>query len=111
MRVTSGELKDEAADADDAMIKPLAPGAGLSAWMFLAAVILVVFCGLFPVLRKVGPSDAPVTVTMPQAIAMVMLTVAAAMLLFCGAKAGAIVKTKTCQAGITAIVGILGLAW
>jgi anaerobic C4-dicarboxylate transporter DcuA len=110
-RVASGELTESKGTMDDALSAPLAPGAGLSAWMFLSAVILVVFCGLLPVLRRVGPSDAPVMVTMPQAIAMVMLTVAAAMLMFCGAKAGAIVKTKTCQAGITAIVGILGLAW
>jgi anaerobic C4-dicarboxylate transporter DcuA len=40
-----------------------------------------------------------------------MLAVAAAMLLFTGASASQVVKTKTCQAGITAVIGILGLAW
>jgi len=44
-------------------------------------------------------------------IAIVMLTLAALMCLFADASAGAIVKSKTCQAGITAVIGILGLAW
>jgi len=44
-------------------------------------------------------------------IAIVMLGLAALMLLFTRASGSAIVKTKTCQAGITAVIGILGLAW
>jgi anaerobic C4-dicarboxylate transporter DcuA len=44
-------------------------------------------------------------------IAIVMFTVAAAMLLFTRAPVDQIVKTKTCQAGLTAVIGILGLAW
>ena len=44
-------------------------------------------------------------------IAIVMLTVAAVMLLFTRAPVDQIVKTKTCQAGLTAVIGILGLAW
>ena len=44
-------------------------------------------------------------------IAIVMLSLAALMCLFAGASASAIVKSKTCQAGITAVIGILGLAW
>ena len=52
-----------------------------------------------------------VTVSMPMTIAIVMFTVAAAMLLFTRAPVDQIVKTKTCQAGLTAVIGILGLAW
>jgi anaerobic C4-dicarboxylate transporter DcuA len=44
-------------------------------------------------------------------IAIVMFTVAAAMLVFTHAPVDQIVKTKTCQAGLTAVIGILGLAW
>jgi anaerobic C4-dicarboxylate transporter DcuA len=40
-----------------------------------------------------------------------MFAVAAAMLLFTRAPVDQIVKTKTCQAGLTAVIGILGLAW
>ncbi|MBX7246249.1 MAG: anaerobic C4-dicarboxylate transporter [Candidatus Sumerlaeaceae bacterium] len=86
-------------------------GGALSAWMFLVAVFLVVCCGLFPNLRKVGTEAAPVTVSMPMTIAIVMMGVAAAMLLFTRTSATTLVKTKTCQAGITAVIGILGLAW
>jgi anaerobic C4-dicarboxylate transporter DcuA len=109
-RVASGELKDSTGDANE-IVTPLPPRAGLSAWMFLAGVLFVVACGLFPAIRRVGAAAPPVTVSMPMTIAIVMLAVAAAMLLFTRAPAAQIVKTKTCQAGITAVIGILGLAW
>src|SRR5206468_5818142 len=48
---------------------------------------------------------------MPQTIAIVMLALAALMLIFTKAPAAQILKTKTAQAGLTAVVGILGLAW
>ena len=48
---------------------------------------------------------------MPVTIAIVMFAIAALMLMFTSAKGDQIVKTKTCQAGITAVIGILGLAW
>lgn len=109
-RVASGELKDSTTEVD-ASSTQLPARAGLSAWMFLAGVVLVVACGLFPALRQVGDPDAAATVSMPMSIAIVMLAVAAAMLLFTGASGAQIVKTKTCQAGVTAVIGILGLAW
>jgi anaerobic C4-dicarboxylate transporter DcuA len=165
-RVASGELKEEAAAAQDA---PLPARAPLSAWMFLAGVLIVVLCGLFPKLRQVGhvappappvaaamastrsadpepadtaatapavPTDpeaantptttpapappvapkpaaapAPISVSMPMTIAIVMLGLAALMLTFANAPVAKIVTSKTCQAGITAVIGILGLAW
>jgi anaerobic C4-dicarboxylate transporter DcuA len=54
---------------------------------------------------------APVVVSMPMTIAMVMLALAALMLVVTGVPAGEILKTKTAQAGMTAVIGILGLAW
>jgi anaerobic C4-dicarboxylate transporter DcuA len=159
-RVASGELKEDESSAAGENA-PLPPRAALSAWLFLAGVMLVVICGLFPKIRQVGhvaptpapaavqtadpeadntattspaatsqtadpeaadtattapaaPASAratPVTVSMPMTIAMVMLALAAIMLIATKAPAGQIVKTKTCQAGITAVIGILGLAW
>jgi anaerobic C4-dicarboxylate transporter DcuA len=44
-------------------------------------------------------------------IAIIMLAIAALILVTTKASGGAIVKTNTCQAGITAVIGILGLAW
>ena len=49
--------------------------------------------------------------TMPISIAIVMLAVAAVILTVTKAPVGEVPKSKTCQSGITAIIGILGLAW
>jgi len=170
-RVAAGELTESEVTAQDA---PLPPRAGLSAWMFLAGVIIVVLCGLFPAIRQVGhvappkpaavatvaasiqtadpepadtastapavptdpeaantpttvpapapapvapptsaptPAPTPITVSMPMTIAIIMLAIAALMITFTKAPVAKIVTTKTCQAGITAVIGILGLAW
>ena len=113
-RVAAGELtmtKDSEASASSA---PLAAAGGLVGVDVPGRrLLIVVCCGLFPVdCAKVGAGGcAASTVSMPMTIAMIMLTVAAAMLLFTARRAAQIVKTKTCQAGITAVIGILGLAW
>jgi len=109
-RLAAGDI-DPTEVPDEATPAPLPPRAGLSAWLFLTGVAIVVCCGLFPAIRQVGPPDARATVSMPMTIAIIMLMVAAAMLLFTRAPADQIVKTKTCRAGLTAVVGILGLAW
>ncbi len=136
-RVAAGEVEGpEAAGAATAAgaEKALPKRAALSAWMFLGGVLVVVCCGLFPGLRHVSAdtvaatmpattaatttaaASAPaavkvITVSMPMTIAIIMLALAALMLLFTKASAANIVKTKTCQAGLTAVIGILGLAW
>ena len=110
-RLAAGEIGETKATTEESGQAALLPGAGLSAWMFLAGVGVIVCCGLFPALRKVGPAEAPVTVSMPMTIAIIMFAVAAAMLMFTRAPVDQIVKTKTCQAGLTAVIGILGLAW
>jgi anaerobic C4-dicarboxylate transporter DcuA len=110
-RLAAGEIEEPKETKEESTPTELPPRAGLSAWMFLAGVGVVVVCGLFPAVRTVGPADAPVTVSMPMTIAIVMFAVAAAMLMFTRAPVDQIVKTKTCQAGLTAVIGILGLAW
>lgn len=110
-RLAAGEIEGPTGTMETPAEAPLPPRAGLSAWIFLGSVAVVVCGGLFPALRSVGPVEAPVTVSMPMTIAIVMFTAAAAMLLLTRAPADQIVKTKTCQAGLTAVIGILGLAW
>jgi anaerobic C4-dicarboxylate transporter DcuA len=91
---------------------PLKPGAKASAFIFFAGVALVVLVGIFPALRTVpGRVSAPVVVGMPVAIAIVMLAAAAVILVVTRAPVGEVPKCKTCQSGVTAIIGILGLAW
>lgn len=99
------------AQADDLIAPPLPSGAALSAMMFLIGVAAVVACGLFPPLRTVRNAATPTVVSMPMTIAIIMLALAALMLIFTGASASKIVSTKTCNAGLTAVIGILGLAW
>lgn len=110
-RLAAGEVEDTKHAGQDSLSTPLPARANASAWLFLAGVGIVVCGGLFPALRKVGPAAAPVTVSMPMTIAMVMFSVAAVIVLVTSAPIDRIVKTKTCQAGLTAVIGILGLAW
>ena len=48
---------------------------------------------------------------MPVAIEIVMLAIAAILLLVTKVKSDAVTKTQTCRAGLTAVIGIFGLAW
>ena len=80
--------------------------------MFLLGVALVVAAGLFPVLRpaflKAGKS---VPLDMATTIQIVMLSMAALILAVTRVPAGNVPKTPSSQAGVTAVVGIFGLAW
>jgi anaerobic C4-dicarboxylate transporter DcuA len=74
--------------------------------------VVVVAAGIFPAIRTVsGTGPTPVVLTMPISIAITMLAVAAVILTVTKAPVDEVPKSKTCQSGITAIVGILGLAW
>jgi anaerobic C4-dicarboxylate transporter DcuA len=112
-RLRAGEVSPPGfGKGDVAASAPLKKGAKASALLFFGGVALVVLAGIFPALRTVpGKAAEPVVVSMPIAIAIVMLAVAALILAFTGAPAGEVPKCKTCQSGITAIIGILGLAW
>ncbi len=91
---------------------PLKNGAKASAVIFFAGVAMVVLAGIFPEVRTViGSGEEPTELKMPIAIAIVMLTVAAVILAVTKAPVGEVPKCKTCQSGVTAIIGILGLAW
>jgi anaerobic C4-dicarboxylate transporter DcuA len=109
--LASGELQPPA-KVSGAEPPPLQKGAQASAYIFLAGVFLVVLAGIFPALRTVaGSAEEPIVLTMPVAIAIVMLAVAAIILTVTKAPVAEVPKCKTCQSGVTAIIGILGLAW
>jgi anaerobic C4-dicarboxylate transporter DcuA len=113
-RLRSGELAPPSRqDSGTAAAPPeLKRGAKASALIFFGGVGLVVLAGIFPGLRTVpGKAAQPILVGMPIAIAIVMLAVAALILAVTGAPAAEVPKSKTCQSGVTAIIGILGLAW
>jgi len=113
-RLQAGELTPPSRQGAGANTEPppLRRGAKASAFLFFGGVALVVLAGLFPAWRTVpGKTTDPTGVGMPIAIAIVMLAVAAIILTVTKAPVAEVPKCKTCQSGITAIIGILGLAW
>lgn len=113
-RLKAGELTPPSRKGAGASAEPppLKRGAKASAFIFFGGVALVVLAGLFPALRTVpGQAADTAVVGMPIAIAIVMLAVAALILTVTKAPVGEVPKCKTCQSGVTAIIGILGLAW
>jgi anaerobic C4-dicarboxylate transporter DcuA len=116
-RLAAGEIQAPHSKAAKATVLPAA--AKTSALIFLTGVALVVVLGLFPNLRtlsgggqpEANPPVPPVTIAMPVAIEIVMLAVAAVLLLVTKVKSDVVTKTQTCRAGITAVIGIFGLAW
>jgi len=113
-RLNAGELTPPSRQGAGAGTEPppLKRGSMASVVIFFGGVALVVLAGLFPALRTVpGKSTDPIVVGMPIAIAIVMLAVAALILAVTKAPVAEVPKCKTCQSGVTAIIGILGLAW
>jgi anaerobic C4-dicarboxylate transporter DcuA len=111
-RLNAGEIQPPGASKVQGGKKELPKGARLSAVMFLAGVALIVLAGLFPGLRPLitkGSASAPLG--MADTIQIVMLALAALMLLASRAPAAKIPKTEVAQAGLTAVIGIFGLAW
>ena len=113
-RFKAGELGPSSRQGKGAtaVIPALKPGAKTSAFVFFGGVALVVLAGLFPAVRTVpGKLAQPFVVSMPFAIAIIMMAVAAIILAATRSPVAEVPKCKTCQSGITAIIGILGLAW
>jgi anaerobic C4-dicarboxylate transporter DcuA len=109
-RLASGEVKLHSA-VGQGTTAPLKGGAKASALIFLVGVAIVVLAGIFPELRTVPGVEKPVVLSMPNAIAIVMLAIAAVILTVTRAPVAEVPRSKTCQSGVTAIAGILGLAW
>jgi len=111
-RLFAGDAQPPAGAEKKAKPAGLKKGAKLSTVVFFAGVFLIVLAGIFPSLRTVpGKSATPFVISMPMAIAIVMLAAAAIILTLAKAPAAEVPKSKTCQSGVTAIIGILGLAW
>jgi anaerobic C4-dicarboxylate transporter DcuA len=113
-RLKAGELapRSQRGTGTEAVLPALKSGAKTSALLFFGGVALVVLAGIFPELRTVHEeADKSLVIGMPIAISLVMLAVAAIILTVTRAPVGEVPKCKTCQSGLTAVIGILGLAW
>jgi anaerobic C4-dicarboxylate transporter DcuA len=87
-------------------------GSKLSVMFFLLAAVLVVLLGSFEELRPAWTIDGVLTrMTMPAAIEIVMLTIAALIIIFCKPKVEEIVSGSVFKAGAAAVVAIFGIAW
>jgi anaerobic C4-dicarboxylate transporter DcuA len=113
-RLAAGELQPhaiQAAAADGG--KPAAPAtAKIAVLLFLFAAVAIVLLGTFEGLR---PSFAlggkVVRLGMANTIELVMLSVAAAMILFCKAGPEEATKGTVFRAGMQAVIAIFGIAW
>ena len=110
-RLAAGEVQAAKTKPATGEAKTLPTTAKTSALIFLAGVAFVVALGLFPKLRTIPGGEEPEVIAMPVAIEIVMLAIAAILLLVTKVKSDVVTKTQTCRAGITAVVGIFGLAW
>ncbi|WP_079505732.1 anaerobic C4-dicarboxylate transporter family protein [Mesobacillus jeotgali] len=87
-------------------------GAKLSVYLFLLAAVLVVILGSFQELRPGWEIEGVFTrMSMPAAIEIVMLTIAAMIILFAKPKVEDIVSGSVFKAGAAAVVAIFGIAW
>lgn len=87
-------------------------GAKLSVVFFLMAAVLVVILGSIEELRPGWTVEGVFTrMTMPAAIEIVMLTIAALIIIFCKPNVEEIVSGSVFRAGATAVVAIFGIAW
>jgi anaerobic C4-dicarboxylate transporter DcuA len=110
-RLNAGEIQPPESGAASRK-EALPPGARLSAVMFMTGVALIVLAGLFPGLRpQIVKGEASTPLAMADTIQIVMLSLAALMLLVTKAAANKIPRTEVAQAGLTAVIGIFGLAW
>lgn len=112
-RLRAGEVEPpKAHGGETAAKKPLPKTARLSALMFLLGVAIIVATGLFPGLRpQIAKAGTSVPLDMATTIQVVMLALAALILLFTKVPAAAVPRTNSAQAGLTAVIGIFGLAW
>ncbi len=111
-RLQAGEIEPPKEGKEESAGKVLPKTAGLSAGMFLLGVALIVATGLFPALRPQVPKGAAMTpLDMATTIQIVMLSIAAITMFLTRIPAANVPRTSSSQAGLTAVIGIFGLAW
>lgn len=111
-RLAAGEIEPPRSGRGESSAAELPAKAKMSAMMFLSGVAIIVATGLFPDLRpQIPKGTALVPLDMATTIQIVMLSLAALIMLLSKIPAGSVPKTNSAQAGLTAVIGIFGLAW
>lgn len=104
-RVADGDIPPMTAVKTERVYEPFAKR---SVVIFLLGAVGVVSVGL---LRKYIPQVLPPNMSTPQAIEIVMLTIAGMIIIFCKVNVNKIMGGNVFQAGMMAVVGIFGIAW
>jgi anaerobic C4-dicarboxylate transporter DcuA len=107
-RIAAGEIEAPRHEA-----RPPATGkAKLSVALFLLGAVAIVLFGSVPAFRPTfDVSGHPIQMEMADAIEMLMLSIAALMVLLCGAKVEKVAHGSVFQAGMQAVIAIFGVAW
>jgi anaerobic C4-dicarboxylate transporter-like protein len=113
-RLKSGKIQDSAASVEIA--KEKIGNARNSLFVFLAAIVIVVFIGIFPELRPSyeilsGKESFIEKLEMGDAIMIIMLAAAGIMMIFFKAKPAEAVKGSIMNGGVVAVISILGVSW
>ena len=115
----SGSGSGDAGDSDDAgstsaiptSVDDLKPGSQRSAYIFFAAVAIILLLGLFPDLRPtVGTGEEAGPLSMSTTIVLVMFIAALVIILWNNVKPGLVIKQQLMGAGIVAIIALFGIA-
>jgi len=113
-RLKSGKIQEASASVE--MAKEKIGSARNSLLIFLVAIAVVVFIGIFPELRPsyemfTGKESITSQLEMGDAIMIIMLAAAGIMMIFFKAKPGEAVKGSIMNGGVVAVISILGVSW
>src|SRR5512137_221232 len=107
-RIAAGEVEAPRHEARP----PATWKAKLSVVLFLLGAVAIVLFGSIPAFRpSFDVSGREVQMEMADAIEMLMLSIAALMVLVCGAKPEKVAQGSVFQAGMQAVIAIFGVAW
>jgi len=113
-RLISGKIQESTAAVE--MAKEKIGSARNSLLVFLLAIVIVVFIGIFPELRPSyevlsGKESIIEKLEMGDAIMIIMLAAAGIMMIFFKAKPAEAVKGSIMNGGVVAVISILGVSW
>jgi anaerobic C4-dicarboxylate transporter-like protein len=113
-KLKSGKIQEASAAIE--MAKEKIGSARNSLLIFLVAIVVVVFIGIFPELRPsyemfTGKESTFQQLEMGDAIMIIMLAAAGIMMIFFKAKPGEAVKGSIMTGGVVAVISILGVSW
>lgn len=107
-RLAAGEVEAPAHEARP----PASWRAKLSVVLFLLGAVAIVLFGSIPALRPTfAVGGREIQMDLADAIMALMLSVAALMVLLCGARPEKVAQGSVFQAGMQAVIAIFGVAW